>query len=154
MFGDIQELLVIFIVAFLVVGPKKLPEVARVMGKFMGEIKRALTEVRFEIDQEISGLSRTDEAHKEASEAAREMEVDLKGPQEGPEAENAVSVSENKTSFTEAEKTGPEIENIKNVSPETGTSGSKNPKMPTTENDGHEPKEGEISSGPPEHGGF
>ncbi|MDA8387273.1 MAG: twin-arginine translocase TatA/TatE family subunit [Nitrospiraceae bacterium] len=53
MFGDIQEILVIFLVALLVVGPKKLPEVARKAGRILGQIRRALMEARLEIDREL-----------------------------------------------------------------------------------------------------
>ncbi|MDA8087481.1 MAG: Sec-independent protein translocase protein TatB [Nitrospiraceae bacterium] len=88
MFGDIQELLVIFIIALLVVGPKKLPEVAKAAGKFVGELKRALTEVRFELDQEINAKSRMEQSREEASEAGREMETKEKA-QAVPEYESA-----------------------------------------------------------------
>ncbi len=88
MFGDIQELLVIFIIALLVVGPKKLPEVAKAAGKILGELKRALTEVRFELDQEMNAQSRVGQARKEEEQAGREMETKEK-EQAGPEYESA-----------------------------------------------------------------
>ena len=37
-----QELIIIFIVALLVVGPKKLPELARTLGKGVRELKSAM----------------------------------------------------------------------------------------------------------------
>jgi len=39
-----HELLVILIVALLVLGPKRLPEIARSLGKGMAEFRRASTE--------------------------------------------------------------------------------------------------------------
>lgn len=48
-----QELIVIFIVALLVFGPKKLPELGRTIGKGIAELKRAMQGVKEQIDSEI-----------------------------------------------------------------------------------------------------
>ncbi len=87
-----QELLVIFIIALLVVGPKKLPEVARVIGKILGELKRALTEFRFEIDQKMSGQTRVEKAREEAIQAAREMEI--KEKEKDPQSAEAAELND------------------------------------------------------------
>ena len=42
----LPELIVIFVVALLVFGPKRLPELARSLGKGIGELKRAFQDVR------------------------------------------------------------------------------------------------------------
>jgi TatA/E family protein of Tat protein translocase len=41
MLGSVQDLIVIAIVAFLVVGPKRLPDLARTLGKGFSEFKQA-----------------------------------------------------------------------------------------------------------------
>ena len=41
MLGSIQDILVIAVVALIVVGPKKLPELARTLGKGFSEFKKA-----------------------------------------------------------------------------------------------------------------
>ncbi len=47
MFGiGMPELLIIMAVALLVLGPKKLPEIARSLGRGMAEFRRASTELR------------------------------------------------------------------------------------------------------------
>ena len=46
-----QELIVIFIVAFLVFGPKKLPELGRTLGKGMRELKSAMRGVRESLEE-------------------------------------------------------------------------------------------------------
>lgn len=52
----IQELIVIFIVALLVFGPKRLPELGRTIGKGIGELKRAVHGVKEQMDSELNEL--------------------------------------------------------------------------------------------------
>ena len=44
------ELLVILVVALLVLGPKRLPELARALGKGLAEFRRATADVTSELD--------------------------------------------------------------------------------------------------------
>lgn len=54
MFGiGMTELLVILGIALLVIGPRKLPEVARALGKGLAEFRKATQEVRDTLDREI-----------------------------------------------------------------------------------------------------
>lgn len=48
------ELLIILAVALLVVGPSKLPELARSMGKAFGQFRRMADDVRDTIEQEAA----------------------------------------------------------------------------------------------------
>lgn len=53
MFGiGIGELIVILIIAFVVVGPEKLPQIARTLGKGFHELRRATDGLREEIEKE------------------------------------------------------------------------------------------------------
>jgi sec-independent protein translocase protein TatA len=56
MFGSIgmPELLIIFTVALIVFGPRKLPELGRSLGKSLQEFKRASHELKHTLDEEIS----------------------------------------------------------------------------------------------------
>src|SRR6185503_17045496 len=45
-----SELLVILVIALLVLGPKRLPELARSLGKAMGEFRRATADITTELD--------------------------------------------------------------------------------------------------------
>jgi len=55
MFGSIgmPELIVIFLVALLVFGPKKLPELGRSIGRGLAEFKRASDDLKRTIEDEI-----------------------------------------------------------------------------------------------------
>ncbi len=46
----IPELIVILVVALLVIGPKKLPDVAQALGKAMAEFKRAMENVKEDLN--------------------------------------------------------------------------------------------------------
>lgn len=50
MFGiGTGELIVILIVALIIIGPQKLPEIAKSLGKAMGEVKRATRDIQDEL---------------------------------------------------------------------------------------------------------
>jgi len=54
MFGSIgmPELLVIFLIALIVIGPKRLPEIGRAIGKGIAEFKKATEEIKESIEVE------------------------------------------------------------------------------------------------------
>jgi TatA/E family protein of Tat protein translocase len=47
------ELIIIFVVALIVFGPRKLPELGRSLGKSLSEFKRASNELKNTLDDEI-----------------------------------------------------------------------------------------------------
>jgi len=54
MFGmSLPEIAVVMMLALIVFGPKKLPELARSIGKGVAELKQASQEMRDQIDREI-----------------------------------------------------------------------------------------------------
>ena len=55
MFGSIgmPELIVIFVIALIIFGPRKLPELGRTLGKSIQEFKKASNELRSTIEEEI-----------------------------------------------------------------------------------------------------
>ena len=50
------EMLFIFLLALVVFGPKRLPELARQLGKVMAEFKRATNDFKYQIENEIEQL--------------------------------------------------------------------------------------------------
>ncbi len=52
------EILLIVLVAYLVLGPKKIPEIARMIGKGMNELRRATDDIRSEINREVNSIKK------------------------------------------------------------------------------------------------
>jgi sec-independent protein translocase protein TatB len=51
-----SETIFLFFLALIIFGPKELPEIARQVGKYMNEFKRASNEFKAQIEQEIAHL--------------------------------------------------------------------------------------------------
>jgi len=56
-----SETIFLFVLALLIFGPKKLPEIARQVGKALNEFRRASNEFKAQITSEISQLEMEDE---------------------------------------------------------------------------------------------
>ena len=69
MFGTLgmQEIVVIFILALLLFGPKKLPELGRTFGKALTEFRRAQSELKSTFDREMRNLEQETASLKEAT---------------------------------------------------------------------------------------
>jgi sec-independent protein translocase protein TatA len=55
MFGSIgmPEMMIILVIALIIFGPRKLPELGRSLGKSLAEFKRASNELRSTLEEEI-----------------------------------------------------------------------------------------------------
>jgi sec-independent protein translocase protein TatA len=56
-----QELVLILVVALIIFGPKKLPELGRSLGKTLAEFRRASNEIKHNIEKELEDT----EEHKQ-----------------------------------------------------------------------------------------
>jgi Tat protein translocase TatB subunit len=84
MFGiGMTELLVILTIGLLVIGPKKLPELARSLAKGLAEFRRASTEMRREF-LEVADEARIDPSPQEPAEAEPEKAGEAKPAESKP----------------------------------------------------------------------
>jgi sec-independent protein translocase protein TatA len=76
------ELIIILVIALIIFGPRKLPELGRSLGKSLGEFKRASNELRNTLDEEIRlEEQRSTERQRpaEAAPAAHPVESESQG---------------------------------------------------------------------------
>ena len=81
-----QELLLIFLIALLVFGPEKLPEVGRTLAKWMIEIRRGIQTAKTQMEGEFEEIERRQAEKEKGSEESAEKE---KGPERGDEKADA-----------------------------------------------------------------
>ena len=80
MFGiGMPELAVILVVALIVLGPKRLPEVARQLGRAMGEFRRQSNDLM----EELQSATRTDEDESRKRERLAQRPLPPKDPPAG-----------------------------------------------------------------------
>jgi sec-independent protein translocase protein TatA len=61
----VQELLVIFVIALIVFGPKKLPELGKSLGKGIAEFKKASSELAKSWEEDVEADKNRDTASSE-----------------------------------------------------------------------------------------
>ncbi|MBI3400164.1 MAG: TatA/E family twin arginine-targeting protein translocase [Acidobacteria bacterium] len=73
MFGSLgmPELIVIFVIALIIFGPRKLPELGRSLGKSLAEFKKASNELRNTLEEEIRIDEQRTAEEKRAPETAK-----------------------------------------------------------------------------------
>jgi sec-independent protein translocase protein TatA len=62
-----QEMVIIFVIALVLFGPKKLPELGRTLGKAITEFRRASSELKATFEREMQSLERENESLKEVT---------------------------------------------------------------------------------------
>jgi sec-independent protein translocase protein TatB len=72
----LSKLAIIGVVALIVIGPEKLPKVARMAGTLYGRAQRYLHEVKSEVSREIE-LDELRNLHKEVTETAQSIKADV-----------------------------------------------------------------------------
>ncbi len=91
------EILLIVLVAYLVLGPKKIPEIARMIGKGINEVRRATDDIRHEITREVDNFKKdaninikdpfVPDAYKRAANPAKEKTIPKEENVQGKDAE-------------------------------------------------------------------
>jgi Tat protein translocase TatB subunit len=91
-FGSLggPEIVLIVVLALLLFGPRRLPQIARTIGRTMGEFRKASHDFRSSLEQEIE-LEEVKQAKETVSSAAREVAAGVAGMSEDADGREPVS---------------------------------------------------------------
>jgi sec-independent protein translocase protein TatA len=107
-----QELIIIFVIALIVFGPRKLPQLGKSLGKSIAEFKRASNELRSTLEEEI----RVEETRREIMEPIESLGREAKALVEKAEKEAEESLAEAEREDTAVpENSEPRAENVHKV---------------------------------------
>src|SRR6201989_3047467 len=81
-----SELMVIGVVALIVIGPERLPKVARTLGHLFGRMQRYVNDVKADISREME-LDELKKLQNTMQDAARSFEQSVKGGMSSAESE-------------------------------------------------------------------
>lgn len=95
MFGSIgmPELIIIFVIALIIFGPRKLPELGRSLGRSLAEFKRASNELRSTLEEEIRIEDQRPPEAKPAEAKTTEAKTTEAKPIEAKPTETAAAAS-------------------------------------------------------------
>lgn len=74
------EIAVIILIAVLIFGPDKIPEIARGLGKGMRTMKEATDDIKREIMSQVDDVNPVKEIQEEIQEAKKTIEDEVEGP--------------------------------------------------------------------------
>jgi len=129
MFGiGMPEMLLILAIALIVIGPKKLPDLAKSIGRAFGEFRRATTELKESIDLE--------DDLQDVSRSLDDLDDDLRKAVEGT---------------ADLEDKNHDLETLPAESDEKQTAADQGPAKPAAENGPSAAADPEVAKGTPAH---
>ena len=88
------ELIIIFVVALIIFGPRKLPELGRSLGKSIGEFRKASNDLKHTLDEEIRMEEQKEQRSKvEAEQASAVAAAEAAAPVAPTTANDGATVS-------------------------------------------------------------
>lgn len=103
-----SEMLIIAVIALLVIGPEKLPKVAKTVGHLLGKAQRYVSDVKSEINREME-IDELRKLQAEMQTAARKMEGDVQTTLRDTEADLNKSVKSIEDDIAELENSKPAV---------------------------------------------
>lgn len=93
-----SELILIAVVTLVVVGPERLPKVARTAGHLLGRLQRYVSDVKSDIQREMQ-LEELKKLQQQVEQQARELETSMRGQVQSVEADLAQTAAEAKSAL-------------------------------------------------------
>lgn len=90
-----QELILILVVALIIIGPKKLPEIAKTLGKALGEFQRATDDLKKEMS-EAADFSSSSQPESKSEPKPEEKKQESQEEQQEQEKKPSEDTSTNK----------------------------------------------------------
>ncbi len=101
------EIMVIAVVALIVVGPERLPKVARTLGHLLGRVRRYVGDVKNDIQREME-VEELNELHTSVQKAAHSIENSVREEVSELKAAGSINTATTPTSALQPEVTGEE----------------------------------------------
>ena len=101
------EIMVIAVVALIVVGPERLPKVARTLGHLLGRVRRYVGDVKYDIQREMEA-EELNELHASVQKTAHSIENSVREEVSELKAAGSVNTATTPTSALQPEVTGEE----------------------------------------------
>lgn len=114
-----SELVVIAVVMLVVVGPERLPKVARTAGHVLGRLQRYVSDVKSDIQREMQ-LEDLKKLQQQVEQQARELESSVRGQMAKVEAEADITAADVKADLSGLPRPAPVTE----LSPPTPAAGA------------------------------
>jgi TatA/E family protein of Tat protein translocase len=111
---SLPDTVFIFVLALIIFGPKKLPEIGRQLGKLVGEFRRASNEFKFQIEEELRQAELND--RQTIAPPVKELDSSSSDSSPASSAESAASASSDLPDVEETLPAG-QYPNIDNLDP-------------------------------------
>jgi sec-independent protein translocase protein TatB len=135
---SLPHLVVLFVVALVIFGPQKLPELARMLGKATAEFRKMTSDFRFALEDEVRELERqTRIREEETATAFRAAQPSVPEPSPAPVVAPEGAVPREAPSASVPEPAEPQIQNENSPAPHAD-SGHAQPNSPETVSVPHE----------------
>jgi Tat protein translocase TatB subunit len=112
-----SEMIFIFLLALIIFGPRKLPEIGREVGKALAELKRASNEFKSQLENEIEQVNVEEERKKFHEKAQELMQETQAGFSIMPPEQAGVARTLSQAGVTPEDLKGPEVAKVEPAAP-------------------------------------
>src|ERR1700683_1148962 len=102
------DTLILMVLALVVFGPRRLPQIGRQIGKLMYEFRKASNDFKFQMEEELRQSEEADRRKKEEEERQRALAAAPPPAQIAPPAESAITPADSQLSSAQGTPAAPE----------------------------------------------